>query len=132
MRYTNKLNITLYSDNQMLVKIMHNGKETIVNTKNQIVHTVYLEPNIDHQITLEQLITEQQDFFYIKKVSLEQLDITELLHHNNTCLVVDKETQCKIGDFVEDIGVNDRVLLKINKNFYHIIFNNLSLIQVDQ
>jgi hypothetical protein len=128
MKYKNTLSIIMSSDVTIPMAIVHNQQVTNFTLQNQLNYDIILEPNMDHSIQLEQTANSYSQFFYIKKVLLGSIDITELLHHDNICSVVDKESQNKIGDFIEDIGQNDRVLLQINSNFYSIIFKRIGLV----
>lgn len=128
MKYKNTLSITLNSDVALPITVTHNQQVSNFTLQNQLTYDIILDPGMDHSIQLEQSANSYSKFFYIKKVLLGNINITELLHHDNICSVVDKESQNKIGNFIEDIGQNDRVLLQINNNFYSIIFKKIDLV----
>lgn len=128
MKYTNILSITLHSDVRLPIKITHNNQSVDINLHNQIAHTIILEPNIDHTIALEQLPNPHSKFFYVQKVELGKLNITKLLHYDNVCSVIDKISQIKFGEFVEDIGQNDQIIMNINQNFYSNIINRIAMV----
>lgn len=128
MKYKNTLRITLSSDVATPMTVTHNQQVSNFTLQNQLTYDIVLEPGMDHTVQLEQTTLTHSTFFYIKRVSLGNINITELLHHDNICSVVDKQSQNKIGNFIEDIGGNDRAVLQINNNFYSTIFKRIELV----
>lgn len=129
MKYTNILRITFYADVGLPVEIQHNEATDVVVIKKYQDYTLTLAPNENHTIKISLKDHPYQKFLYIKKVYLGNLDITELLHHDNICSVALKENNEIIGNFLEDLGLPDIMTMQINAQFYSNIFNHLNLVE---
>lgn len=134
MKYSNTFKIYLDSTVPLPLEFGLNGRRDLVMLDNSLVYSVNIPAETNYTFTIEQQANPLEQFFYIQRVVLGKLDVTELLHHFGICQVTSKSTGELFGNFIEDIGSNDRVTIKINNNFYSDIVKMLHLIHkaVDQ
>jgi hypothetical protein len=52
-----------------------------------------------------------------------------MLHHCGTCQVLDINKN-KIADFVPDIGPSDRVVIRINRDFYYTVEQFINVVSL--
>jgi hypothetical protein len=88
-----------------------------------------LDLDIDNAIEIRQDTSKNNMFFYIDSVCLGRLDITELLHHQGICQILDPAGN-KIADFIPDIGPTDQVVIRINRNFYYTVEQFINVVSV--
>ena len=114
-----KINISAANDVNILVWL--NQVPTSVNS------VMNLDLGIDNIIEIRQDTSENNMFFYIDSVCLGGLDITELLHHQGICQISDPSGN-KIADFIPDIGPTDRVVIRINRDFYYTVEQFINIV----
>ena len=85
--------------------------------------------DIDNVIEIRQDTSENNMFFYINSVCLGRLDITELLHHQGICQILDSDGN-KIANFIPDIGPSDRVVIRINRDFYYTVEQFINVVSL--
>jgi hypothetical protein len=86
-----------------------------------------LDLDIDNVIEIRQATSKNNMFFYIDSVCLGGLDITQLLHHQGICRVLDPGGN-KIADFIPDIGPTDQVVIRLNRDFYYTVEQFINIV----
>jgi hypothetical protein len=129
MRLKNKLEFNFNSNSPISVKIALNNvlQEYTVNGPTPI--TVILDPLLDFKSSHVLEITQSsEEFLYIDRIKIGSMVITEFMHHDNICKVVNAETGDPIGVFINDLGPPDKMIITIPFNFYEIVLNRLDLV----
>lgn len=134
MKYPSVFKLYLDSQVPLPLEFGLNGQQDLVMLDNSLVYSVDIPAETDYVLTIEQQANTLEQFFYIRRVVLGNLDVTELLHHFGICQVTSKSTNELFGQFIEDIGSNDRVTIKIDNYFYVNIIKMLHIVKeaVDQ
>jgi hypothetical protein len=129
MRLKNLLEFDFNSNTPISVKIALNNvvQEYTVNGPSPITVTLDPLPDFNSSHVLE-ITQSSEEFLYIDRIKLGSMVVTEFMHHNYTCKVVDTKTGDPIGVFINDLGPPDKMIITIPYNFYEIILNRLDLV----
>lgn len=120
--------ILIMDTSQVDVQIMvNNDSAAVINGK----CVMSLDLSKINKIYLNQMNASDGKFFFIKYVYFGSLNITQLMHYDDICVIHNVHTNKIIGR-LGPVGSPDQMCITIGPDFYDLIIRNLRYVSYQQ